>query len=209
MDRLSDGDRDLMHRRYAEAMEVQAIAAAMNRSPNAVSKSLAHPPALIGLHQQRRQRPAAARRRTMIDCPDRWQELDSVLDRVLDGIYDDVDLRRLNAILRADAAACRRYIHYVELHGRLAWGDGVFFLYMVRRLNCRVRTAATKKQGATTRSPIRPSHLARSPNALRSNRRLPVLLRGSGRDRGLGLLVGWMYQVSVSQHPIAQESRRG
>ena len=40
MDRLSDGDRDLMRRRYAEAMEVQAIAAAMNRSPNAVSKSL-------------------------------------------------------------------------------------------------------------------------------------------------------------------------
>ena len=40
MDRLSAGDRDLMRRRYAEAMEVQAIAAAMNRSPNAVSKSL-------------------------------------------------------------------------------------------------------------------------------------------------------------------------
>ena len=61
----------------------------------------------------------------MIDGPDRWQELDSVLDRVLDGIYDDADLRRLNAILRADTAACRRYIHYVELHGRLAWGESV------------------------------------------------------------------------------------
>jgi RNA polymerase sigma-70 factor, ECF subfamily len=40
MDRLSAGDRDLMRKRYAEAMAVQAIAAAMNRSPNAVSKSL-------------------------------------------------------------------------------------------------------------------------------------------------------------------------
>ncbi len=40
MERLSLADRDLMRRRYAEAMEVRAIAAAMNRSPNAVSKSL-------------------------------------------------------------------------------------------------------------------------------------------------------------------------
>ena len=40
MDRLSAGDRELMRQRYAEAMEVRAIAAAMNRSPNAVSKSL-------------------------------------------------------------------------------------------------------------------------------------------------------------------------
>jgi RNA polymerase sigma-70 factor, ECF subfamily len=40
MDRLSAGDRNLMRQRYAEAMEVRAIAAAMNRSPNAVSKSL-------------------------------------------------------------------------------------------------------------------------------------------------------------------------
>jgi RNA polymerase sigma-70 factor, ECF subfamily len=40
MEQLSDGDRDLMHRRYREAMEVRMIAAAMNRSANAVSKSL-------------------------------------------------------------------------------------------------------------------------------------------------------------------------
>jgi RNA polymerase sigma-70 factor, ECF subfamily len=40
MERLSDGDRDLMQQRYSEAMQVQTIAAAMNRSPNAVSKSL-------------------------------------------------------------------------------------------------------------------------------------------------------------------------
>jgi RNA polymerase sigma-70 factor (ECF subfamily) len=40
MQRLSPADRDLMRRRYAEAAEVRAIAADMNRSPNAVSKSL-------------------------------------------------------------------------------------------------------------------------------------------------------------------------
>ena len=40
MDRLSPADRELMHQRYAEAMAVQAMAVAMNRSPNAVSKSL-------------------------------------------------------------------------------------------------------------------------------------------------------------------------
>jgi RNA polymerase sigma-70 factor, ECF subfamily len=40
MERLSAGDRDLMRQRYSEAMEVQRIAASMNRSPNAVSKSL-------------------------------------------------------------------------------------------------------------------------------------------------------------------------
>ena len=61
----------------------------------------------------------------MSDGSDRWQELDSLLDRVLDGIYDDGDLRRLNEILRDDAEACRRYVLYVELHGRLAWGDGL------------------------------------------------------------------------------------
>ena len=37
---LKAADRDLMRQRYSEALEVQAIAAAMNRSPNAVSKSL-------------------------------------------------------------------------------------------------------------------------------------------------------------------------
>jgi RNA polymerase sigma-70 factor, ECF subfamily len=40
MERLSAGDRDLMRKRYSEALQVRAIAAAMNRSPNAVSKSL-------------------------------------------------------------------------------------------------------------------------------------------------------------------------
>ena len=40
MARLSLGDRELIRQRYLEAMAVQAMAAAMNRSPNAVSKSL-------------------------------------------------------------------------------------------------------------------------------------------------------------------------
>ena len=40
MARLSPGDRELMRQRYAEAMAVWAMAAAMNRSPNAVSQAL-------------------------------------------------------------------------------------------------------------------------------------------------------------------------
>jgi hypothetical protein len=54
-----------------------------------------------------------------------WQELDALLDRLFDGIHNEDDLRRINAILRADIEACRRYVSYVELHGRLAWGDGL------------------------------------------------------------------------------------
>jgi RNA polymerase sigma-70 factor, ECF subfamily len=37
---LSPGDQELLQQRYAEAVAVQAIAAALNRSANAVSKSL-------------------------------------------------------------------------------------------------------------------------------------------------------------------------
>ena len=37
---LSSDDRELLRRRYADAVAVQAIAAALNRSANAVSKSL-------------------------------------------------------------------------------------------------------------------------------------------------------------------------
>ncbi|MBN1395090.1 MAG: NPCBM/NEW2 domain-containing protein [Pirellulales bacterium] len=53
------------------------------------------------------------------------RELDRLLDRVLDGLHTDRDARRLNEILRSDIDACRRYVAYVELHGRLSWGDGV------------------------------------------------------------------------------------
>ena len=40
MSRLSPGDRELMRQRYAESMPVQTMAASLDRSPNAVSKSL-------------------------------------------------------------------------------------------------------------------------------------------------------------------------
>jgi RNA polymerase sigma-70 factor (ECF subfamily) len=40
MDRLDPGDQELMRQRYTEVMPVQAMAAAMGRSPNAVSQSL-------------------------------------------------------------------------------------------------------------------------------------------------------------------------
>ena len=40
MSKLSQGDRELMRQRYAEAMAVKKMAEAMNRSPNAVSQSL-------------------------------------------------------------------------------------------------------------------------------------------------------------------------
>ena len=40
MDRLTPADRELGRRRYAEAISVQVMAAAMNRSPSAVSHSL-------------------------------------------------------------------------------------------------------------------------------------------------------------------------
>lgn len=40
MARLTNGDRELMRRRYTVGMTVQAIAAAAQRSPNAISKSL-------------------------------------------------------------------------------------------------------------------------------------------------------------------------
>jgi len=40
MAELSEGDRELMQQRYASGLAVQAIAAFLNRSPNAISKSL-------------------------------------------------------------------------------------------------------------------------------------------------------------------------
>jgi hypothetical protein len=159
----------------------------------------------------------------MTDGSDRWRELDSVLDRVLDGIYDDDDLRRLNEILRADVEACRRYVHYVELHGRLAWGDAV--------------GAAVELPHDSVGTAVEPlyrdeppyQHLGEretdgDPSA--SSASLPIIIQTSpdlpapysplggflfsyavaAATVAIGLLVGWMYQVSVSQHPIAQQS---
>ena len=56
---------------------------------------------------------------------DRWDELDALLDRVLDGLHDATDLRRLNEILRADTEARRRFVSYLGLHGRLGSGEGL------------------------------------------------------------------------------------
>ncbi len=59
----------------------------------------------------------------MTDAP-RHQELETLLDLVLDGLHTEADARRLNEILRTDEDACRHYIGYVQLHGRLLWGEG-------------------------------------------------------------------------------------
>ncbi len=134
----------------------------------------------------------------MTDGSDRWQELDSVLDRVLDGIYDQQDLRRLNEMLRADVEACRRYIHYVELHGRLAWGDAIGAegeREMVYDLPSASAPAAalviqTSPELPTTYSPLGGFLFSYAVAAV---------------TVAIGLLVGWMYQISVSPQPIARE----
>ncbi len=53
------------------------------------------------------------------------RQLDVLLDRVLDGLYTEEEARQLNDVLRTDMDACRRYVQYVKLHGRLTWGDGL------------------------------------------------------------------------------------
>ena len=60
----------------------------------------------------------------MTDASNRWQELDSLLDLLLDGLHTEADSHRLNDILRYDEEACGHYIGYVHLHGRLLWGEG-------------------------------------------------------------------------------------
>jgi hypothetical protein len=150
----------------------------------------------------------------MTDGSDRWQELDSVLDRVLDGIYDDADLRRLNEILRGDGDARRRYIHYVELHGRLAWGDAA-------------AASVGTSVGMAVELPYQHGgerETQDSPSA--SSGALPILIQASpdlpapysplggflfsyavaAAMVAIGLFIGWMYQISVSSQPIAQQS---
>lgn len=55
----------------------------------------------------------------------KWRELDELIDRVLDGLHTLDDSRRINEILRTDLEACRHYVAYMKLHGRLTWGDGI------------------------------------------------------------------------------------
>ncbi len=61
----------------------------------------------------------------MSNASNRWHNIDQLLDRVLDGLHSEEDSRQLNDILRTDVEACRRYVAYMELHGRLTWGDGI------------------------------------------------------------------------------------
>jgi hypothetical protein len=60
----------------------------------------------------------------MSHTTDRWRELDLLMDRLLDGLQTEADTRRLNVLLRSDPDACRRYVGYVEVHGRLSLGEG-------------------------------------------------------------------------------------
>ena len=60
----------------------------------------------------------------MSHTTDRWREFDLLMDRLLDGLQSEADTRRLNELLRSDPAACRRYVGYVEVHGRLSLGEG-------------------------------------------------------------------------------------
>jgi hypothetical protein len=156
----------------------------------------------------------------MNDGSDRWQELDSVLDRVLDGIYDDDDLRRLNRILRDDVDACRRYVLYVELHGRLAWGDGL-------RAECAAELAVStpfqmigsadelatgrlQRNGAPASQAFAPIIIATSPGIPSSFSPFGSFLFSyavAAVTVAIGLLIGWAYQVSVSEQQIAAEVR--
>ncbi len=55
----------------------------------------------------------------------RWQELDPLLDRLLDGLHSVEDVARLNELLAADWDACRHYVAYLEVHNRLALCDAI------------------------------------------------------------------------------------
>ena len=61
----------------------------------------------------------------MTQCADRWQGFDLLLDRAWTACRPMRTFRQLNQILRANVEACRRYVRYVQLHGRLLWGDGL------------------------------------------------------------------------------------
>jgi hypothetical protein len=154
----------------------------------------------------------------MRDGSDRWQELDSLLDRVLDGLYEEADLRRLNEILRNDAEACRRYVLYVELHGRLAWGEG-----LRAEADQGLDDAAIAGTGATGDEFLGHSDVQGEPQC---SAVFPVIIEtspGTGPSMSpfgsflfsyavaaatvfVGLLIGWSYQVSISPQMIAKNN---
>ena len=114
-----------MRQRYGEAMAVRLIARALNRSPNAVSKSLGRIRRLLldCVHGDSADK-GQGRPPVMNNPSDRWQDFDRLVNRVVDGIGSDEDAPELNQILRSDAEACRRYLRYMGVHSRLFWPDG-------------------------------------------------------------------------------------
>jgi hypothetical protein len=163
----------------------------------------------------------------MNDGSDHWQELDSVLDRVLDGIYDDNDLRQLNGILRDNVEACQRYVLYVELHGRLAWGDGlrakcgadigvsapVETIDAADLVGSAVQLPSQRSEGLDT--PVSPTF---APIIIQTSPGIPSSFSPSGSflfsyavaavTVAIGLLIGWACRVSVSQQQTICENGR-
>jgi hypothetical protein len=145
----------------------------------------------------------------MTDGSDRWQELDSLLDRVLDGIYDDADVRRLNAILRDDPEARRRYVLYVELHGRLAWGEGLGDRETEAATAGELPGQAETYDDAPFSSPVPPIVIDISPGAPSSITPFGGFLFSYAVAAAtvlIGLLIGWTYQVSTTSQAFAQKN---
>ena len=83
------------------------------------------PAVAVRLHQQQTRRRRPRGDRVMTCDQDRRSEARQIIDRVLDGLHNDDDASRLNEILRSDPEISRYCMSYVELHGHLAWGDGI------------------------------------------------------------------------------------
>ena len=173
LNRPVPGDRELMRQRYVEAMRVQAMAASMNRSPNAVSKSLGPDRRLLlecitsatGGQDSRSRLPGGFPNKggpAMRDACDHWEELDVLLDGVLDGIESKEERRRLNEILRTHPEAWRRFVSYMSLHGRLVWGEGLVeegWSHMAQNAAAEMTddTLPKKQPAADAAPPIHPS----------------------------------------------------
>jgi hypothetical protein len=149
---------------------------------------------------------------------DRWQELDSLLDRVLDGLYDDRDLRRLNEILRGDVEASRRYMLYVQLHGRLAWGEGLGAAgnretcgAMPLEMDAALDDDACRQERPHGSSPLIPILIETSPGIPSSISPYGSFLFSyavAAATVVIGLLIGWTCQVPFSPivpQPIAKQ----
>jgi hypothetical protein len=142
----------------------------------------------------------------MIAESTRWQELDSLLDRILDGIHQESDCQRLNDILRHDEDACRRYVLYMDLHGRLAWGDAM--------RSQRAFDAADQEldglepHDCAAFSPCLPIICETLPSISSSSTSFNNILFSytvAAVAVGIGLLIGWTCRVSISEPQFAAE----